>query len=75
MPHVIIKLLAGRTEEQKALLADALCKAVMSSLGSAEGDVFVAIEDVEKKAWRETVVGPDIVGKCAQIYKKPGYPI
>lgn len=33
MPHVILKMLEGRTEEQKQALADALTKAVTMTLG------------------------------------------
>jgi 4-oxalocrotonate tautomerase len=42
MPHVIVKLLAGRSEQQKKRLADQLTKAVMSALNAAEESVSVA---------------------------------
>jgi 4-oxalocrotonate tautomerase len=73
MPHVVVKLYAGRSEQQKAALAEALTKAVMSTLNSGEDPISVAIEDVLPANWIEQVYRPDILGKPATIYKKPGY--
>ncbi len=73
MPHVIVKLMAGRTEHQKARLAEEITKAVMVAIGSAESSVSVGIEDIAPDDWTETVYRPDIEGKWDKIYKKPGY--
>lgn len=73
MPHVTIKLYAGRTEQQKAKLAEAVTRAVMSAIGSSEASISVGIEDVQPADWTEQVYRPDIAGKAATIYKKPGY--
>jgi 4-oxalocrotonate tautomerase len=73
MPHVIVKLYSGRSEQQKALLAEALTRAVMDTLKYGEESVSVAIEDVKPKDWAEKVFRPDILGKPETIYKKPGY--
>ena len=73
MPHVVVKLHAGRSVEQKRTLAEALTKAVTSTLKLGEESVSVGIEDVEPKNWAEQVYRPDIVGKVGTIYKKPGY--
>jgi 4-oxalocrotonate tautomerase len=73
MPHVIVKLYAGRSEQQKVKLAEAITKAVMSSLDHSEDAVSVALEDVRPTDWVEKVYKPDILGKAEQIYKKPGY--
>lgn len=73
MPHVIVKLYSGRSEQQKQEIADAVAKAVMASAGSAERSVSVSIEDVEPDEWVETVYRPDIIEKPDQLYKKPGY--
>ncbi|MCK1514259.1 4-oxalocrotonate tautomerase family protein [Bradyrhizobium sp. 190] len=73
MPHVIVKLYSGRSEQQKALLADAVTCAVTDTLKLGEESVSVAIEDVKPKDWAERVFGPDILGKPETIYKKPGY--
>jgi 4-oxalocrotonate tautomerase len=73
MPHVVIKLHSGRSRDQKTKLAEAVTRAVMSALGSAETSVSVGIEDVAPEDWAEHVFKPDIVGKAATIYKQPGY--
>ena len=73
MPHVIVKMHSGRSEQQKAQLAQEVTRAVMTALGSAETSVSVGIEDVEPADWTEQVYKPDILGKAATIYKKPGY--
>jgi 4-oxalocrotonate tautomerase len=73
MPHVIVKMLPGRSEQLKAKLAQEMTKAVTSTLNLGEDSVSVAIEDVREKDWTEQVYNPDIVGKAATIYKKPGY--
>jgi 4-oxalocrotonate tautomerase len=73
MPHVIVKLYSGRSEQQKAALAEAVTRAVVETLRSGKDSVSVAIEDVEPKDWTDKVYKPDIVGKAATIYKQPGY--
>jgi 4-oxalocrotonate tautomerase len=73
MPHVIVKLYSGRSEQQKAKLAAELTKAVMATLNYGEESVSVAIEDVEPKDWAEKVYKPDILAMPETIYKKPGY--
>jgi 4-oxalocrotonate tautomerase len=73
MPHVIVKLYAGRSDEQKRALADAVTQAVISTLGSSEASVSVAIEDVSPERWVEDVYKPDILGHSDTLYKKPGY--
>ncbi|NVN12877.1 tautomerase family protein [Nguyenibacter vanlangensis] len=73
MPHVIVKLYAGKSEEQKARLAEEITRAVMAAVGSKEAAVSVGIEDVAPADWVETVYKPDILGKPGTLYKKPGY--
>jgi 4-oxalocrotonate tautomerase len=73
MPHVIVKLYAGRSDEQKQRIADEVTKALMTATGCSEGSVSVGVEDVEPSAWTATVYEPDIVAKADTILKKPGY--
>jgi phenylpyruvate tautomerase PptA (4-oxalocrotonate tautomerase family) len=47
MPHLIVKLYAGRSEKDKLRLADEITKAVISALNSSEEAVSVGIEDVQ----------------------------
>jgi 4-oxalocrotonate tautomerase len=73
MPHVIVKLYAGRSEQQKARLAEAVTKAVMEGVSCAEDSVSVSIEDIAPEDWVEQVFKPDIIAKPDRLYKKPGY--
>ncbi|PWJ79740.1 4-oxalocrotonate tautomerase [Pseudaminobacter salicylatoxidans] len=73
MPHIIVKLYPGRSEEQKARIAEEVTKAMMAAANCAEKSVSVSIEDVAPEDWAEKVYKPDIVGKANLIYKKPGY--
>jgi 4-oxalocrotonate tautomerase len=73
MPHVIVKLWPGPSEQQKARLAEAITKDVVDILRLGEESVSVAAEEVEARDWAEKVYKPDIVGKPEQLYKKPGY--
>lgn len=73
MPHVIVKLYPGRSEQLKTQLAEELTKSVMNVLNFGEEVVSVAIEEIDPKDWAEKVYQPDILDKPEKIYKKPGY--
>lgn len=73
MPHVIVKLYAGRSDEEKSALAEAVTRAVMDTLGASDKSVSVGIEDVAPTDWTSQVYEPDIVAKADTIYKQPGY--
>jgi len=73
MPHVVVKLYAGRTEAQKTKLAEEIVKAVMAGVGSAEESISVGVEDIAPGDWTERVYKPDIADKWDTLYKKPGY--
>ena len=47
MPHVIVKLWPGKSEEQKRRLAQEIAKDVMSVLNYGDESVSVAMEEVE----------------------------
>jgi len=73
MPHIVVKMYPGRTEEQKKALTEAIVKAVTSTIGCTEGDVSVGIEEVAPEEWQEKVYKPEIMGKADTLYKKPEY--
>ena len=73
MPHVIVKLWPGKSEKQKAKLAEEIARAVITVLNYGEESVSVAMEEVEPSAWMDKVYKPEILGKPAQLCKKPGY--
>lgn len=73
MPHVVVKLLSGRSEQQKRTIAEAIAKAVVATANCEDASVSVSLEDVEPEDWNEKVYRPEIIGKPAILYKKPGY--
>ncbi len=73
MPHIIVKLVKGRTEEQKKKLAETLTTAGISAIGSGEASFSVAIEDSDLKDWAEKVYQPEIMEQKDKLYKQPGY--
>jgi 4-oxalocrotonate tautomerase len=73
MPHVIIKMYAGRTEEQKKKLVKAITDSIVKIADADEKYVSIAIEDVSPEDWAEKVYRPDILEKQNTLYKKPGY--
>jgi 4-oxalocrotonate tautomerase len=73
MPHVIVKLWPGKSEEQKKQLSDAITRDVMKVLHYGEDSVSVAFEEVPSSEWKEKVYGPDIEERPETLYKKPGY--
>ena len=73
MPHVIIKMYSGRTEEQKKKLAEEVAKTVMASTGNGEESISVSIEDIAPSDWTDRVYKPDIENGPGKLYKRPGY--
>jgi 4-oxalocrotonate tautomerase len=73
MPHVILKIAAGKSQEEKMALAQALTDAVTTTLACDEKLVSVGIEDVDASDWTAKVFVPEIAGKPEIIFKKPGY--
>ncbi len=73
MPHVIVKLYPGRSEEQKLKLADEIVKDVITIANCDEKSVSVAFEEIEKEDWAKKVYKPDILDKKDSLYKEPGY--
>ena len=73
MPHVIVKLWPGKSEQQKTRLAEAITKNVMEILHYGEESVSVAMEEVNSQDWVEKVYKPEVKNKWDKLYKKPGY--
>lgn len=73
MPHVVVKLLAGRSEQQKSRLAAQLVRDVMAILNCGEESISVAIEDINAGDWAEKVYNAEIAPNWEELYKKPDY--
>ena len=73
MPHVIVKLWPGKSDEQKARLSDAIVESVTRILGYGPDSVSVGFEDVPSDEWMDRVYAPDIAAKWPSLIKQPGY--
>ncbi|WP_234732340.1 tautomerase family protein [Acidocella facilis] len=73
MPHIIVKIAAGRTEREKTDLAEALANLAAEKLAIDPETISVAIEDVQRENWVDDVYKPEILARMDSIYKKPGY--
>ena len=73
MPHVIVKLYPGRSDEQKTRLAEEIVKDVVTIAKCEEKSVSVSFEEIRPEDWAEKVYRPDILENQQRLYKKPGY--
>jgi 4-oxalocrotonate tautomerase len=73
MPHVIVKLWPGKSEAQKARLAEKITRDVIEVLDDADESVSVAIEEIKSSDLAKRVYQPESKGKWDTLYKKPGY--
>lgn len=69
----MVKVAAGKSEQQKTRLTEAITKDVMEILHLEEKSVSVAFEEIPSQDWTEKVYKPDIQAKWSTLYKKPGY--
>lgn len=73
MPHIVIKLFPGRTEEQKVELTNTIVKEATRILAKGEDAFSVDIVEVDSSVWGEEVYKPEILPRMDVLYKKPGY--
>ena len=73
VPHVIVKLWPGKSEEKKSRLAEAIVRDVMEVLDYGEESVSVAMEEIAPEDWARKVYQPDIAANAKRLYKAPGY--
>ncbi|MCA9554620.1 MAG: tautomerase family protein [Myxococcales bacterium] len=73
MPHLIVKMYSGRSEDEKRALTAALTRAVTATLGYPEASVSIELEDVEPSRWVDDVYRPDVLARMDRLSKKPGY--
>ena len=73
MPHIIVKLYPGRSEELKKKLADKIAKDIVEIAQCDEKVVSVAFEEIDENDWPERVYKPDIMQKKENLYIEPGY--
>jgi len=73
MPHISIKLIPGKTEAEKQLIADKIVQDFMELLGYGADPLSVSIEEVPKAEWKDKVYKAEIMANEDKLYKKPGY--
>lgn len=73
MPHIVVKMVAGKSEEAKKVLTQKLVAAITSTINDNPDSVSVAIEDIPADKWKSEVYEPDIMSCFDALYKQPGY--
>ncbi|HNQ17993.1 MAG TPA: tautomerase family protein [Smithellaceae bacterium] len=73
MPHIIVKLYPGRSEQQKIQLTEKIVQDVVATVNCEEKTISVAFEEIKPEDWTEKVYKPDILNNEQKLYKKPGY--
>lgn len=73
MPHLIVKLFPGKSEEQKKALTEKIVEATKETLAVEEKVISVAFEEVAQDDWNDKVTQPELIAKGELLYKKPGY--
>lgn len=71
MPHITIKMLKGRTDEQKKTAAENVAKALVEAIGCTESHVSVSVEDFTPQEWQEQYRIE--VAENPHLVKKPDY--
>ena len=56
MPHIEINMFAGRDDETKKKVADAIVETMMKELGCAKNHLSVSIHDVKPENWNEEIM-------------------
>lgn len=73
MPHIIVKLYPGRSEELKLKLANKVTEAVIQAINAEEKSISVAVEEIPKENWPKEVYKREILNDKENLYKKPEY--
>lgn len=72
MPHVIVKLWPGKSDDQKRRLTETITRGVMETLGHGADAVSIGFEEIAPAEWTRKVYEPDIAGKWVSLLKQPG---
>lgn len=71
MPHITIKMLKGRTDEQKAAAAEKVSAALVDAIGCTPSHISVSVEDFTPEEWQEQYRVE--VTENSHLVKKPDY--
>ena len=73
MPHIVVKMYKGRTQEQKQKLSVEIKDALMRSIGCGEEHISLDIVEYAPENWTEEVYEPEIKANWDRLYIKPKY--
>lgn len=73
MPHIQIKVLAGKSQEQKEQLAQEVIQAAQKVIGMGEESYSVSVEGFSPEEWKNEVYPNSIMAHQDLLVKKPGY--
>lgn len=73
MPHIILKMQPGRSEEVKKELTEKITKVLEDVANASNGSISIDIQEIKKESWNEEVYNPEIKAKMDKLYKKPNY--
>ena len=71
MPHITLKMLKGRTDEQKKTAAEKLSAALVEAVGCTPSHISVSVEDFTPEEWQEQYRIE--VTENANLVQKPDY--
>lgn len=72
MPHVVVKLIPGKSDELKSRMAQEIVLSAVSVLGYDQEAVSVAFVEISPGDW-EDLYQNEITAHPELLYKKPGY--
>lgn len=72
MPHISVKMLKGRTDEQKKLAADKVAEALYEAIGCSKDHITVTVEDFTPEEW-QTVYAEDVTAKRDVLFRDADY--
>jgi len=73
MPHIVVKMYPGTSEEDKQKLAAAITTQINAFTGKPEMAISVDIIEVAEEVWMDEVYATEIKPNMDRLYKKPGY--
>jgi len=72
MPHIVVKMYPGRSEEMKSAMVQALLNAASDALKAPQDWFTIGVEEVTPDNWEEQVAKPEIEGKADTLYYRNG---
>jgi len=73
VPHVVVKLWPGKSEQQKTRLAQEITDSVMSVLNYGTQSVRLGLRKSNRRSGRRRCTAPISKPNGTSSYKKPGY--